>query len=122
MQEENSTSPSSKHSWLAGGSLLGSFGAFVGASCCVLPIILFNAGISSVLIAQLAFFARYRDWFLSGTLLLIILGIIVSYRSPNRPSAIVKIIFSIAILSLILAYILPQYEAELMVVFGYRTP
>lgn len=72
------------HKWLASGSLLGGISAFIGASCCVLPLILFNIGISSALIARLAFFARYKDQFLLGASALIGLGAFFAFRAGEN--------------------------------------
>ena len=41
------TKASRANGWLAGGGVLGGFFAFLGASCCVLPILLVNLGVSS---------------------------------------------------------------------------
>jgi len=125
MKENSMTSSPEKparssNNWLAGGGLLGSTGAFIGASCCVLPLVLFNLGVSSALIAKLEFFAVYRDHFLFGALALIGASLLISLRRSKRPSRPVVIISIVGLTLVSAAYILPYYEQELLVLFGFR--
>jgi len=68
-----------------GGTLTGIF-AFIGASCCILPIILVNLGVSSALVSNLGFFARFRTWFMALTICLILGSFIYAYRSGRKPA------------------------------------
>ncbi len=99
---------------ILGGGMLGSVGAFIGASCCVLPILLFNMGVGSAFIAQLGFFARYRDEFLYGSLALIIIGMIVTFAGGGRPTRRVLLLFAVGLLFIGIAYALPSFERELL--------
>ena len=103
-----------------GGSLLGGFGAFIGASCCVLPLILFNLGVSSAVIAQLGFFARYKDVFFLCALALLVVGVAVAFYKGRRPTRLVAIIFIGAAVLICASYFLPMYEPELLRLFGFR--
>jgi len=106
--------------WIAGGGLLGGVGAFIGASCCVLPLVLFNIGVSSALIAKLEIFAVYKDYFFAGALLLIGAGLIISVRRGKRPNRRLIIISLVGLLLVLAAYVLPFYERELLVLLGFR--
>jgi len=100
-----------------GGSMLGGLGAFVGASCCVLPLLLFNLGVSSAVIAQLGFFARYKDIFFYGALGLLFVGMLAAFYRGRRPARRVVIIFFVALVIIGASYILPFYEPELLRLF-----
>jgi len=105
---------------LAGGGLLGGIGAFVGASCCVLPIILFNMGVSSAVIARLVFFARHTDAFLIASLVFIGAGTFWAFRGGNRPGrgAVLMLVLSLTLVAT--AYVLPFYELDLLRYFRFR--
>lgn len=119
--DKKSKEPLQKKAQLAlGGSLLGGFSAFVGATCCVLPLILFNLGVSSAVIAQLAFFARYKDIMLFAALVLLMMGTYFSFRENRKPTKQVLAVLAIASITIATAYILPYYEPDLLVLFGLR--
>ncbi|WP_262689815.1 hypothetical protein [Kordiimonas aestuarii] len=105
---------------LAGGGLLGGFAAFVGASCCVLPLILFNLGVSSALIARLGVFARFQDAFLLGGLLFVLAGALMAFWGGRRPRRRTLAMLATAVLFMSAAYIIPSYEFDLMLLFGLR--
>mgnify|MGYP000196769973 CR=1 FL=1 len=128
MTDTNDKAPVAQSDWVAGGGvagdllvgLLGSISAFIGASCCVLPIILFNLGVGSAAIAQLGFFARFRDEFLVASIGLIALGTFWAFRGGKRPSKSAFIMLALAVVFAVAAYALPFYEPELLVLFGLR--
>ena len=68
-----------KSGWFAKGGVLAGVFAFIGASCCILPIILINLGLSSAIVSHLGFLARMRPWFLGLTIILIIAGFIYAF-------------------------------------------
>jgi mercuric ion transport protein len=105
---------------LAGGGLLGGFAAFVGASCCVLPLVLFNLGVSSALIARLGVFARYQNTFLLGGLLLVLAGAGAAFWRGRRPPRRTLAMLGVAIFFISAAYIIPFFEFDLMVLLGLR--
>ena len=107
-------SPPRARGWLAGGGVLGGVFAFLGASCCVLPIVLVNLGVSSALVANLGFFARYKTLFMVAASLMLFGAIIFALRGGRRPKA--RFWVSVVITGVLLAsaWILPSYEGELL--------
>lgn len=109
----NDTSENKKNGWFAKGSVLASFFAMIGASCCILPIILINLGLSTALVSHLNFFARFRHWFIVLSLMLIIGGIYYAYSGGRRPTRRTPIILGLAAVLTLAAYALPYYEGDL---------
>ncbi len=109
-----------KDGLFASGGILGAISAFIGASCCVLPLLLFQAGVSSAAIAQLGFFARNRDEFLIGSLILVIAGMVAAFWGGRRPRPRTLVIFAFALLFIVLTYNIPYHERELLIFFGFR--
>ena len=95
-----------------GGALSGLF-AFIGASCCILPLILVNLGVSSALVGHLGFFARLRPLFMGLTILLIIASFIYAYRGKRKPTRKTLTFLIIAGLLALTASILPYYEGDI---------
>jgi mercuric ion transport protein len=95
-----------------GGTLTGMF-AVIGASCCILPIILVNLGVSSALVSHLGFFARYRPWFMALTICLVIGGFIYAYRGGRKPSRKVLVFLILAGILAVGSTILPYYEGDI---------
>ena len=108
------TKASRANGWLAGGGVLGGVFAFLGASCCVLPILLVNLGVSSALVANLGFFARYKTAFMLVAALLLAGAILFAFRGGRRPKARFWISIVVAVLLLAGAWILPSYEGDLL--------
>ncbi|MEL7322563.1 MAG: hypothetical protein AAFN03_11270 [Pseudomonadota bacterium] len=99
--------------WFARGGALTSFFAFIGASCCVLPIILVNLGVSTTLVAKLGLFARYQTMFQWVTLALLIVATFFTFRN-GRPRMRVIIVLVIGFVLAGIAYVLPSYEREIL--------
>lgn len=108
------TKASRANGWLAGGGVLGGFFAFLGASCCALPILLVNLGVSSALVANFGFFARYKNAFMIIAMLLLAGAIVFGLRGGRRPKTRFWISVSVAVLLLAGAWILPSYEGALL--------
>jgi len=121
MSENTEIISQDKSKLAAGGGLLGSIAAFVGASCCVLPIILFNMGVSSAAIARLGFFARYTNEFLIASLVFIAVGVFWAFRGGRKPSRSATVMLLVALVFVGTAYILPSYELDLIRYFGFRS-
>jgi len=100
--------------WFAGGGILTGVLALLGASCCVLPIILVSLGVSSAAVGNLAFFASAKPWFMGATILLIAAAVYFAFRSGRRPGLGFWIAMVIALCLLSTAYILPSYEREIL--------
>ena len=78
-EDPNKTKARRKGGWVAGGGALAGLGAFIGASCCVLPLILINLGVSAALVGKLAFFARFQHYFLGGAVILLVVAIVAAF-------------------------------------------
>jgi mercuric ion transport protein len=98
----------------AGGGALAGLGALVGASCCLLPILLINLGVGSAFVANLVFFARAKPYFMVAAIVLLLAGLMVAFWRRRRPSPIVLGLFALAVVFLIAAYDLPYYEGEIL--------
>lgn len=105
--------PRGPSKWLAGSGLLTGIVSFIGASCCVLPIILINLGVSSALVSKLAVFARYQEWFQGSTIGLLIVAALLAFRAGRpRKSALILLILGSAFA--LAAYVFPAYELEIL--------
>lgn len=100
--------------WFAGGGVLAGFFAFLGASCCVLPIILVNLGLSGALVANLAILARFRVPIIGLALALVIASVALACRGGRRPRLRFWISAGVALLLAAAAWIIPHYEGALL--------
>ena len=97
---------------LSSGGALGGFFAFLGASCCVIPILLVQAGVATGLVARLAWFARWQsEFFWSAAGLLAVAVIWAVWR--GRPGRSFWVWWVIGAAFLAAALILPRYEIQL---------
>lgn len=103
-----------KDGLLAGSGAISGVFALVGASCCVLPLLLVNIGVSSALVGKLAFFARAQPYFMALTGILISTAFIAAFWKGRRPSKRVLAMLIIAALLVVGAYIMPFYEGQLL--------
>lgn len=94
--------------------------ALIGASCCVLPIILFQLGIGSALIGTLTFFAQSTVYFLIAATAFIVVGVIASFWNRRRPGRGAILLFAVAACIVLIAYLLPSYEGGILRVLGFR--
>jgi len=104
----------------AGGGLASATAGLIGASCCVLPIILFKMGVGSAVIGHLIILANKTEYFLIGALLFIALGVITSFWGGRRPGKRAIIMFGLSALIVFLAYILPSFEGDILRWLGFR--
>ncbi|VAV91490.1 hypothetical protein MNBD_ALPHA06-1955 [hydrothermal vent metagenome] len=112
MTEKTQTPPN--NGWLTGGSAFSGLLAFISASCCVLPILLVNVGISSALVGHLAFFARHRSWFLGFSVLAIVLALAFAFRGGRRPNKMMLVLLIVSSLLIAIAYAMPYFEGTLI--------
>lgn len=100
--------------FIAGGSALSGLAAVIGASCCVLPILLVNLGASTAFVSNLTFFARYKPQFAAVTIILIAIGFAAAFWRGRRPGLATMIMLSLASFFALGAYLLPQYEPYIL--------
>lgn len=112
--EDNKPDRTKRSGLIAGGSALSGFAAFIGASCCVLPLVLVNLGVSTALVGKLAFFARAQQYFMGAAVVLLIGAITAAFWKRRRPSKRVAITLVLAVLFVFAAYIMPAYEPQLL--------
>lgn len=105
---------------IAGSSILSAFFALIGASCCVLPIVLVNLGLSSALASHLGFFARAKPLFMGLTVILIGMAVYLSFKGGRSPNRKTMIILSIAVILVAGSYILPTYESQILTWLNLR--
>lgn len=96
------------------GGVVTGLASLIGASCCVLPILLVQAGVSTALVAHLGIFAQAKPYLLALTAMLVLTGFVAAFWGGRRPRPMVVVILVIASLLVIGAYAMPQYENLLL--------
>lgn len=105
---------------LAGGGILTGLSALIGASCCVLPILLVQIGVSTVMVAHLAWFAQAKPYLLVLTALLVLAGFIAAFWGGRRPRPhVVALLVGAAVVTMG-AIAMPHYERALLDWLGTR--
>lgn len=99
---------------LAGGGILTGLSALIGASCCVLPILLVQIGVSAVVIAHLAWFAQAKPYLPGLTAVLVLAGFTSAFWSGRRPRPLVLVALIGAAILTMGAIAMPHYERELL--------
>ena len=99
---------------LAGGGALSGLLAFIGASCCVLPILLVGMGVSSGVVAQLGVFVQLQPWLLGAALVLIAGSFAAAYRGGRRPRPRTLAILLVGAVLVALSIGLSLYETEVL--------
>lgn len=94
----------------AGGGALAGLATFIGASCCVLPVLLAQIGLGTALVSQLSFLDHARPYLLAATLVLIVGALVASFWRGRRPRPVVLVMLLAAAALIIGAEILPHYE------------
>lgn len=112
--EDKNIKPKKRGGFIAGGGALSGLAALVGASCCVLPIVLVNIGVSAALVGELAFFARAKSYFMGLAVLLIGAAIISAFWNGRRPSKRVIVLLILSAVLVLGSYMLPLYEGHLL--------
>jgi mercuric ion transport protein len=97
--------------WLTSAGLVVAVAAFVGASCCALPLILASLGLAGAWIANLEVFVVYRAYITVAALVLIAIGWAVAFR--RRPLGRTFFVLGIATVTVLAALALTQYEPEI---------
>lgn len=113
-EDPNKTKARRKGGWIAGGGVLSGLGALIGASCCILPLILINLGVSAALVGKLALFARYQHYFMGGAVILLAVAMVAAFWKGRRPSKRIVIVLALAAALIVAAYVMPFYEPQLL--------
>ena len=100
--------------FFAGGGLIAATFAVVGASCCLLPLVLINLGLSSAVIGNLSLFSAAKPYFTAVSIGLVGLSFFAVYRNGRRPSGAMICLLIIASLFTILASLLPFFEGSIV--------
>jgi mercuric ion transport protein len=96
---------------LPGVGLVAAIAALVGASCCVLPLMLAAIGVGGAWIAQLAVFVTYQWYILTLAVLLITISWIAAFvRGSSRRT---KLILAISTALVAAAFVMPIYEDDI---------
>lgn len=110
----NDTSTRNASGVLPGGGILAGVGALIGASCCVLPLLLAQIGVSTVVVAHLAWFAQAKPYLLGLTAVLILIGFITAFWGGRRPRPLVLVALVGAAVLVAGAIAMPHYERQLL--------
>jgi len=112
IKDTGTTPPSS--GLFAGGGVVTGLAALIGASCCVLPILLVQVGVSTALVAHLGIFARAKPYLLALTAILVLAGFVAAFWGGRKPRLRVMILLIVAALLTAGAYAMPYFERELL--------
>lgn len=100
---------------LAGsGSAVTALLAFTGASCCVLPVVLLNLGLSVALVSQLEALVRLKAYFLTAAAILIALGFLGAFWRGRKPRKLVLGLLLVSSGVWVLAYAFPYFEKDIL--------
>lgn len=103
----------------AGGGALAGLATLLGASCCILPLLLAQIGLGTAMVSQLSFLAGAKPYLLAVTVALIAAGLVASFWRGRRPRPLVLAMLMGAAVLIALSEILPHYEGQLMRWIGY---
>lgn len=97
--------------WHSTVGLIAAIAAFVGASCCVLPLVLASVGLAGAWIASLEVFVIYRRPITAIALIVIAVGWWIAFRRRSSWSTVVALgCASVLVLS---ALVLMNYEGQI---------
>ncbi len=96
---------------IPGAGLVAAIAALVGASCCVLPLMLAAVGVGGAWIAQLAIFVTYQWYILTIAVVLIANSWIVAFVRGSSKRA--KIILAVSTALVAAAFVMPIYEDDI---------
>ena len=111
---KESEPPKAAKDALASGGVLSGLAAFIGASCCVLPLVLINIGLGGAWIASLAFFVNAKPYFLAASFLFIVFAFSAAFWGRRKPSRKTLMILGIATVLTGAAYVMPWYEGQII--------
>jgi mercuric ion transport protein len=106
--------------------IVASITAIIGASCCVIPLVLFNFGIGGAWLSNLAVLQPLRPYLIGLSILALIVGGIIYWRNRSSECAPCDeattkkrkmsfiFLFALAVLLVGIAIIWPQVEPDLI--------
>jgi mercuric ion transport protein len=97
---------------LHGGGVLGSFLALIGASCCIVPILLVNLGVATSLVAKLAWLTRIQPVLFGISAIILIASAVLAVRRGGA-RWVFWVWWSVGALFLIMTVLLPLYEFQM---------
>ncbi|MCH2547304.1 MAG: mercuric transporter MerT family protein [Alphaproteobacteria bacterium] len=106
------------------GSIIASVTAVIGASCCVIPLVLFNLGIGGAWVSNITVLQPFRPYLIAVSILALAIGGYVYWRNcksacepcedtPKQKTGMV-ILTIVAVLLTGIAIIWPQIEPDLI--------
>ena len=114
MSENIQSPPRKLGGVLAGGGLFTGLASLVGASCCVLPLLLVQLGVSAALVAHLDVFARAKPYLMAATAILAGCGFIAAFWGGRRPRRGVLLLLAGAAILVLASIALPYFEDEIL--------
>ena len=97
----------------ASGGIIAGLLATIGASCCVLPLVLIQFGVSAAIAGRLTALAAYKPW-----LMLLAAGLLgwAAFRafSGGRPRRRLLALLVIGVIIVAAAFVLPAFERDLL--------
>ncbi|MFP4538663.1 MAG: hypothetical protein ACLFPA_10210 [Dichotomicrobium sp.] len=112
--ETDGPAPETAGGFLAGGGAASGFLAFLGASCCVLPLILVGLGVSTTVIAQLGVLVRLQPWLAGAAVVLVGGGIVAAFWRGRRPGRRTIALLLAAAVFVGLSFLIPIYETGII--------
>ena len=100
--------------WSAMTGLVTGFFALIGASCCVLPLLLFNLGVSTAMISNLEFFVLAKPYFLGLMGVLIVASLVMAFRNGGRRSRRALTLMGVSAVVLLAALVAPIFEPQMI--------
>ncbi len=108
----DTSSPARTVPLLQGGGILGSFLALIGASCCVVPILLVHLGVATGLVAKLAWLTRFQPILFGVSVLILIVSAVLAIRR-GKARWVFWAWWGVGAFFLTLTILLPFFEFEL---------
>ncbi len=99
---------------LASGGILSGLVALIGASCCIIPLVLFNIGLGGAWLAKLEFFVVAKPYFMIASAVFIISAFIAAFWGGRSPSRKTITILVVATVFTGFAYVMPWYEGRIL--------
>lgn len=97
----------------ASGGIIAGVLAAIGASCCVLPLVLIQLGVSAAIAGRLTALAAYQPWFMLLAAGLLGWAAFRAFRG-GRPRRRVLVLLALGVIIVAAAFVLPAFERDLL--------